>query len=270
VTGGPSARRIVKRAAGGTRSPASSRSQPPLIERPLPTRMGRDEQVVLVDQRRPHRLGGEVGTADREVTHGSLPAAGPQGTRWSLCGAPWLQPSAIAGKSTGPGTRANKPNPLPPVATGCLRRSMVRRGSPVRVRKRALQKASKWPHCCADDVGSSFDLPENLSPGPVPSVELATDSRLEQTRSGAQSTSLVGRGRWSSRTASTWGNGVIKRLAATRSSSRKSWGQVAGTRSAAGLASQGNEDRVQSARSDDGRAHRPSRGASTKRCGRRP
>jgi hypothetical protein len=32
----------------------------------------------------------------------------------------------------------NKPKPLPWVATGCLRRSMVRRGSPVRVRKRAL------------------------------------------------------------------------------------------------------------------------------------
>ena len=31
-------------------------------------------------------------------------------------------------------------NPLPPAATSCLRRSMVRRGSPVRVRKRALQK----------------------------------------------------------------------------------------------------------------------------------
>ena len=37
-------------------------------------------------------------------------------------------------------TRRNEPNPLPPAATGWVRRSMVRRGSPVRVRKRALQK----------------------------------------------------------------------------------------------------------------------------------
>jgi hypothetical protein len=34
----------------------------------------------------------------------------------------------------------NKPKPLPWVATGCVRRSMVRRGSTVRVRQRALAK----------------------------------------------------------------------------------------------------------------------------------
>src|SRR6266542_4769173 len=33
----------------------------------------------------------------------------------------------------------NRPNPLPPAATCCAERYMVRRGSPVRVRKRALQ-----------------------------------------------------------------------------------------------------------------------------------
>src|SRR6185503_10101626 len=70
---------------------------------------------------------------------------------------------------------------------------MVRRGSPVRVRKRALQKASKWAFCCPGVVCSSFDLMENLSPRRVPNVGLAADSRLEQTYWGAQSTFVVGR-----------------------------------------------------------------------------
>ena len=60
---------------------------------------------------------------------------------WSLYGAPWLQPAAISGKSTGSKTRRNKQNRLPPAATSCARRSMVRRGSPVRVRKRASRKS---------------------------------------------------------------------------------------------------------------------------------
>ena len=59
---------------------------------------------------------------------------------WSLYGAPWLQPVANSGKSTEHGNGGNTPKPLPWVSTGCLRRSMVRRGSTVRVRQRALQK----------------------------------------------------------------------------------------------------------------------------------
>jgi len=47
---------------------------------------------------------------------------------WSLYGAPWLQPVANSGKSTEHGNGGNTPKPLPWVATGCLRRSMVRRG----------------------------------------------------------------------------------------------------------------------------------------------
>jgi hypothetical protein len=39
------------------------------------------------------------------------------------------------------GSGGNKPKPLPLAATACLRRSMVRRGSTVRVRQRALAKA---------------------------------------------------------------------------------------------------------------------------------
>jgi hypothetical protein len=54
-------------------------------------------------------------------------------------GAPWLQPVAINRKRTTP-KDGYKPTPLPSVATHCLRCSMVRRGSTVRVRQRALQK----------------------------------------------------------------------------------------------------------------------------------
>ncbi len=50
---------------------------------------------------------------------------------WSLYGAPWLQPAAISGKSTERGNGGNTPKPLPWVATGCLRRSMVSRASAV-------------------------------------------------------------------------------------------------------------------------------------------
>src|SRR6266536_592465 len=62
---------------------------------------------------------------------------------WSLYGAPWLQLVAINGKSDGRGRAENKPNPLPWAASGCREKYMVRRGSPVRVRKRALQKRRK-------------------------------------------------------------------------------------------------------------------------------
>jgi hypothetical protein len=58
---------------------------------------------------------------------------------WSLYGALWLQPVAVSRKSGGLKNRRNTRKPLPWVASGCLR--MVRSGSPVRIRKRALQKA---------------------------------------------------------------------------------------------------------------------------------
>ena len=73
------------------------------------------------------------------TTRTDVAKAGNEG--WSLYGAPWSQPVAIHGKSTGRKSGENKPNPLRLVATGCLRRFMVRRGSTVRVRQRALQEA---------------------------------------------------------------------------------------------------------------------------------
>ena len=50
---------------------------------------------------------------------------------WSLYGAPWLQTVAIVGKSRSRGSRRNKRKPLRPVATRCLRSSMVSRASAV-------------------------------------------------------------------------------------------------------------------------------------------
>jgi hypothetical protein len=62
---------------------------------------------------------------------------------WSVYGAQQAQPVATSGKSLGRRDRGNKPNLLPCVATGCRGRQMVRRGSTVRVRQRALQKPRK-------------------------------------------------------------------------------------------------------------------------------
>ena len=59
-----------------------------------------------------------------------------------------MQPVAINGKSTERKSGENKPNPLRPIATGCVRRSMVRRGSTVRVRQRALLKAQQARGFC--------------------------------------------------------------------------------------------------------------------------
>src|SRR5205807_1754190 len=56
---------------------------------------------------------------------------------WNPYGAPWLQLAAGGGKCSAAGDGEIKPKPLPRVATGCLRSSMVRRGSTVRVRQRA-------------------------------------------------------------------------------------------------------------------------------------
>jgi hypothetical protein len=60
---------------------------------------------------------------------------------WSLYGAPWLQPVATGRKSLARENGSIKPRPLPPAATSCRLKRMVRRGSTVRVRQRALAKA---------------------------------------------------------------------------------------------------------------------------------
>jgi hypothetical protein len=59
---------------------------------------------------------------------------------WSLYGAQRLQPVATGGKCEYAGNGSDNGKPLPWAATDCLRRSMVRRGSTVRVGQRALPK----------------------------------------------------------------------------------------------------------------------------------
>src|SRR5262245_21613480 len=60
---------------------------------------------------------------------------------WSLYGAPWLQPVATGRKCPVPEDRAIKRKLLPWVASGCGKQRMVRRGSTVRVRQRALRSS---------------------------------------------------------------------------------------------------------------------------------
>jgi hypothetical protein len=81
-----------------------------------------------------------AGMARHGTTRAPPQVANADNRRWSLYGAPWLQPVAISGRSDRHGNGENKPKPLPLVATGCREKHMVRRGSTVRVRQRALQK----------------------------------------------------------------------------------------------------------------------------------
>src|ERR687896_563851 len=62
---------------------------------------------------------------------------------WSLYGAQRSQLVATGGKWEGAENGSDKRKPLPSVASSCLSRSMVRRGSTVRVRQRALQSLCK-------------------------------------------------------------------------------------------------------------------------------
>src|SRR6266545_8356711 len=62
---------------------------------------------------------------------------------WSLYGAQRLQPVATGGKWENAENGSDRRKPLRWVAASCLSRSMVRRGSTVRVRQRALQKRRK-------------------------------------------------------------------------------------------------------------------------------
>jgi hypothetical protein len=59
---------------------------------------------------------------------------------WSIYGAERAQMAAIRGESDGQQNRSNKPRSWPRVAISCAHNEMVRRGSTVRVRQRALQK----------------------------------------------------------------------------------------------------------------------------------
>src|SRR5437870_5756122 len=67
---------------------------------------------------------------------------------------------------------------------------MVRRGSTVRVRQRASQKASKWPFLLPRRRTYIARASLNLSPKPVPNIAGALRSWLKQRRLTSSSTSV--------------------------------------------------------------------------------
>jgi hypothetical protein len=69
--------------------------------------------------------------------------AGADTRTWSICGAERSQPGATGRESGNRQNGLDRRKPLPCVATGCRSERMVRRGSAVRVRQRALQKPRK-------------------------------------------------------------------------------------------------------------------------------
>ena len=107
-------------------------------------RLGKQRDVVLLDDAEPHAVAVELTL----LAYGDPARSGTSEVTfmasrvWSLYGAPWLQPVAIGRKSDGRKNGSNRRKPLPWVAAGCRRNGMVRRGSPVRVRKRASCKSS--------------------------------------------------------------------------------------------------------------------------------
>jgi hypothetical protein len=62
---------------------------------------------------------------DKVVVQKLRSVARADNSGWSLYGAQRAQPVASGGKWNGFENGSNKPKPLPQVATGCLRRSMV-------------------------------------------------------------------------------------------------------------------------------------------------
>src|SRR5439155_18187582 len=96
-------------------------------------RLGQQRDVVLLDDAEPHAAavqltllaqGHPAGSGAHEVIFM------PHGV-WSLYGAQRLQPVAISGKCSEAETAANKPKPLPSIATSCRVDSMVSRASAV-------------------------------------------------------------------------------------------------------------------------------------------
>src|SRR5207253_4630247 len=79
-------------------------------------------------------------------------------TTCHLYGAPWLQTVAIVGRSRSRGSRRNKRKPLRPVATRCLRTSMVRNamkeGLPRSHAPRVLERRREAPRNVVRRIGS--------------------------------------------------------------------------------------------------------------------
>ena len=130
---GPSARR----AGAGTAAPwARGRIPVHRRSRRRPRRQGRPRlrtRVRLRPRPHPRRTRGAARAGLSAAILTLVVRTGNWGR--SLYGAQRSQLVATRRKCNGRGSRSNTGKPLPWVATGCLRRSMVRRGSTVRVRQ---------------------------------------------------------------------------------------------------------------------------------------
>ena len=113
---------------------------------------------------------------------------------WSVYGALRSLAGASGGKSSTAENGLNKPSLLPLLATSCRSERMVRRGSTVRVRQRASQKASKWPFL----LPRSRNTRRSRVPQPVPKIcpqHLRRPGVLARAKTcDSSSTSLEGRG----------------------------------------------------------------------------
>jgi hypothetical protein len=107
------------------------------------------------------------GTSHSEASTRSVVRVGNKG--WSLYGVQRSQPVATADKRGGAENGSNRRKPLPWVATACRVEPMVRRGSTVRVRQRALQNTRKFalsrPRPVAKDEEAHKEL---LAAGVIP------------------------------------------------------------------------------------------------------
>jgi hypothetical protein len=112
---------------------------------------------------------------------------------WSIYGAERAQPMATGRKWDGRENGSNARKPLPWVATGCRSGRMVRRGSTVRVRQRALEER-KYPEI-RGFVVSSAPRSTSLSVGRQSHRFSSADKvPANQHVSPVKSTSLIRRG----------------------------------------------------------------------------
>src|SRR5438046_7895208 len=115
----------------------------------MPATAARDDHPDRATPDRPtqqHRDGDRV-TDGTESACVLLCVAFGDDRGWSIYGAERSQPVATGGKWVGPENGSDERKPLPWVATSCRSERMVRRGSTVRVRQRALsdtRTARKW------------------------------------------------------------------------------------------------------------------------------
>src|SRR5947207_13713804 len=117
----------------------------------------------------------------------SLPTPStPLDQRDPIYGAKRAQPVATGGKSLSSGNGSNRPIRSRRQPTATVQDLMVRRGSTVRVRQRALEKASKWPFCCLNALRSTLDrpatFPQDLSSTFEPEELLGLNRGIEDPR----------------------------------------------------------------------------------------